>query len=55
MVFEYEFDPEVDWNPMPTVSPADYDAGVENPTGLWENDCTEYTKKECQGMSYYGG
>jgi hypothetical protein len=39
---------------MPTESPADYDAGVENPSALWENDCNA-NKHECSGYFYYGG
>jgi hypothetical protein len=54
MEFVYEFDPSVEWIQMPTESPADFDAGVENPTHLWENDCSA-TKKECNGHHYYGG
>jgi len=57
MEFTYEYDPEIDWTPTrewPSSSPADYDDGVENPDGLWENDCGA-TRKECNGMQYYGG
>jgi hypothetical protein len=55
MQFEYEFDPTVEWIVMPTESPADYDAGVENPTALWENDCNA-SKKQCSNGDWlYGG
>jgi hypothetical protein len=52
MRFYYEFDPE--GTVFPTESPASYDHGVENPTGLWENDCSA-TQKQCAGFNYYGG
>jgi hypothetical protein len=55
MKFTMDYDPSVEWvREWPSVSPADYDAGVENPDGLWENDCFA-SRKECNGMKYYGG
>jgi hypothetical protein len=35
----YKYDPNVAAL-LPTSSPANYDAGEENPTGLWDNDCS---------------
>jgi hypothetical protein len=52
MEFIYEYDPSSNWVykcDIPTRSPADYDVGVENPDGLWENDCSA-SRKECGGM-----
>jgi hypothetical protein len=54
MKVEYEYDTSVPWIRLPTVSPANYDHGVENPTGLWSNDCSA-THKVCGGFPYYGG
>jgi hypothetical protein len=55
MKFEYDYDPNVEWvREWPTRSPADYDAEIENPDGLWDNDCSA-SRKECNGMQYYGG
>jgi hypothetical protein len=54
MVIEYEYDKSVEWIQYPTETPANYDSGVENPTGLWSNDCGA-TQKECSGFPYYGG
>jgi hypothetical protein len=39
MEVTYEYDTSVEWVRLPTESPANYDEGVENPTGLWSNDC----------------
>jgi hypothetical protein len=44
----------VDDHHMIETSPADYDAGVEDPSGLWEANCRA-TKKSCVGFEYYGG
>jgi hypothetical protein len=53
MQFEYNFDDgqEPSW---PAASPGNYDHDVENPTGLWENDCGA-TFRHCAGLPYYGG
>jgi hypothetical protein len=53
MRLRYKFDPNVE-SLRPTTSPANYDQGEENPTGLWENDCSA-TERECSGLKYYGG
>ena len=53
MRLKYKFDPNVEGTTA-TTSPANYDAGEENPTGLWENNC-HATKKSCAGYDYYGG
>jgi hypothetical protein len=39
MRLNYKFDPNVE-SLMPTSSPANYDQGEDNPTGLWDNDCS---------------
>jgi hypothetical protein len=48
MVLHYEFD---DGRP---VSTGNYDAGVTDPTSLWENNC-DASRKTCQLNQYYGG
>jgi hypothetical protein len=56
MTFEYDYDPNVEWpaKTYPTESPANYDAGHNNPSSLWQNDCSA-TEKSCGGFMYWGG
>jgi hypothetical protein len=52
MNFEYDFDNTVEWL-RPVI--VDIDDEIEDPTGLWENNCDDWTERECQGNYYWGG
>jgi hypothetical protein len=56
MSLDYDYDPTVEWpeTVYPTASPANYDEGHNNPTSLWNNDCSA-TEKSCGGFNYFGG
>jgi hypothetical protein len=59
MHLEYDYNGEIpemiiDDVAVIETSPADYDAGIEDPSGLWDNNCGA-TKKSCVGFDYYGG
>jgi hypothetical protein len=56
MSLDYDYDPTVEWpeRVYPTASPANYDEGHNNPTSLWNNDCSA-TEKSCGGFNYFGG
>jgi hypothetical protein len=53
MELDYDYDPDMPWDKPEIVN---IDEGLEeDPTGGWQNNCNDWTTRQCVGHYYWGG